>query len=156
MRGQLPAHARTVQKRDHLWAMLVAAGVYSWGEIAAATGERLDYLEQKAQTVPFQALVEEYRRRFTPIDTDEQEIARENVLDTRANLDFLRNVRDGKLDEVPHVKLAVRVAAARTLHYGQIARKDMAHPLNIRDHPALDHKRKLVLERILDEDMEAP
>ena len=103
MRGQLPAHARTVQKRDHLWAMLVAAGVYSWGEIAAATGERLDYLEQKAQTVPFQALVEEYRRRFTPIDTDEQEIAR----------------------------------------------KDMAHPLNIRDHPALDHKRKLVLERIL-------
>jgi len=106
--------------------------------------------------VPFQALVEEYRRRFTPIDTDEQEIARENVLDTRANLDFLRNVRDGKLDEVPHVKLAVRVAAARTLHYGQIARKDMAHPLNIRDHPALDHKRKLVLERILVEDMEAP
>jgi len=32
----------------------------------------------------------------------------------------------------------------------------MAHPLNIRDHPALDHKRKLVLERILVEDMEAP
>ena len=152
----LPAHCKTVEKRDHCWAMLAAAGVYTWGEIASATGERLDYLEKKAQTVPFQALIEQYKRRFdVPVNDDELEIARENVADTRANLQFLREVRDGKLDQVGHQKLHVRVIAARTLYTGQIARRDLV-PLAPKKqvHPALDRRRRMVLERILSDDME--
>jgi hypothetical protein len=151
MRGAVAPHRRAIREKDHVLAMLAACGVYSWGEIATATGISAIEIEAKAQNVNFQVLVGEYARRFQPLDADELTVARENTEDACNTLRFLRDVRDGKYDEVPHVKLGIRVNAARTLYSGQVAPRPAPPERAVL--PPLDTKRRLMLERVLEEDM---
>jgi hypothetical protein len=151
MRGEVAPHRRAISGKDHCLAMLAACGVYSWGEIAAATGISAKEIEAKAQNVNFQALVQEYGRRFGALERDELDVVRTHREDACKTLQFLRDVRDGKHDELAHTKLGIRVAAARTLCATQVTAPPAAVERPVL--PPLDTKRRLMLERILQDDM---